>query len=364
MEHKELMYWVAFNIVKGIGPKKFFKLLNHFLSAEIAWNASSKELLNAGLDEKTVSLFLQEKKIINPEQELEKIYTRKIGIVTKSDEQYPSILKHIPDAPSLLYYFGTLKSVYDSYAISIVGSRKATPYGQQVTEDITRELTRHSIPVISGLALGIDSIAHKTCVANQARTIAVLAHGLDTIYPSSNRVLAREIVDTGGLLLSEFPLNTPSYKSHFPYRNRVIAGLSLGTLIVEATEKSGSLITANMAMEYNREVFTVPGSIYSPSSKGPHHLLKQGACLVTNASDILSTLSLDNNFEQTSIREIVSDDPVESQIIDLLRVTARSIDEIVKHTTLDVGNINSILVSMELKGIVRNTHGTIYRLAR
>jgi DNA processing protein len=364
LETNELQYWVAFNQLPEFGPKRFSKILNYFPSLAEAWSANKGELIKSSLEAKVIDKFLSERSSIEPEQELEKVVQAGLQVITIKDENYPKNLKEIHNPPPLLYASGELFNPADEFSLGVVGTRKITPYGQQVTEDIVRALTQSGLSIVSGLALGIDALAHKTCLQNKGRTIAVLGNGLDNIYPSSNIPLSRRILDTGGIIISEFPLGTPSYRSNFPHRNRIISGLTLGTLVVEADIKSGSLITAQAALEQNREVFAVPGPIYAISSKGPNQLIKQGAVLVTNAQDILQTLNLQQIPEIVKTRNISPDTAEEKQIIELLKTANRSTDEFIKLTKLDAGKINSILTGMELKGMVRNIGSNTYTLAR
>ena len=364
LNSQELQYWVAFNQLSEFGPKRFSKLLSYFPSLETAWASANEELIKAGIEEKIAEKLAAKKSEIDPGKELQKADKLGLNIVTIKDENYPAKLKEISNPPPLLYCRGEIFKPQDEFALAVVGTRKITPYGEQVTQDIVRELTQNGLCIVSGLALGIDSMAHKACIETQGRTLAVLGNGLDSIYPASNLPLARRILDTGGLIVSEFPLGTPSFKSNFPHRNRIISGLSLGTLVIEAAASSGSLITAGLALDQNREIFAVPGSINSSASKGPNKLIKQGAIPVTSAQDILQALNLEQAKNFNKVREILTDSAEEETIIKLLDITNMTIDEIIKKSQLDAKTINSILVGMELKGQVRKIGGFTYSLAR
>lgn len=359
----ELKYWIAFNQFSYIGPKRFAKILNYYPDVKTAWSSSRSELLATGLKEKIVDKFITERNSIDPGKVLSEVYRNKINILTIKDPTYPQLLNNIPNPPVLIYYQGEAFKEQDNYSLAVVGARKISPYGQQTTEGLVRGLSQNGLVIVSGLALGVDAAAHTTCIAHQGRTIAVLGSGLDKIYPSTHTPLARRIVDTGGLMISEFPLGTPSYRSNFPHRNRIIAGLTRGTLIIEATKKSGSLITAQLALEFNREVFAVPGSIYSELTQGPHALIKQGAQLVTSAQDIMQALNLSNFTENIQARSILPQTPEEQLIVDLLSASTRTVDELIKNTKLDAKKINSILVSMELKGLIRSLGSQNYTMA-
>jgi len=354
LPNEELQYWVAFNQFPYFGPKRFAKILNYFPDVKTAWSSNRSELLAAGLKENIVDKFTAEKNSVNPEKAFADVMDNKIKILTIKDQDYPLLLKEIPNPPFLIYYQGEIFEKQDNYSLAVVGTRKISPYGQQVTENLVSELTRSGLVIISGLALGVDAVAHGACVSLNGKTIAVLGSGLDNIYPSAHTPLARRIIDSGGLIISEFPLGMPSYRSNFPHRNRIIAGLSRGTLIIEAAQNSGSLITAKLALDFNREIFAVPGPIYSDNSQGPHSLIKQGAKLITSAQDIIEELNLSNLTEKPQVRSILPETQEEHEIMNLLTLSNRNVDELIKKTKLDAKKINSILVSMELKGMIRN----------
>ena len=248
--------------------------------------------------------------------------------------------------------------------MAVVGSRKASDYGQQVTRQICRGLAQAGITIVSGLALGIDACSHQTALDNRAKTIAVLGSGLDTIYPAANLRLAEKIIDHHGCVISEFPLGTPAYKSNFPQRNRIIAGLCLGTLVVEASFKSGALITARYALEQNREVFTVPGSIYNLGSQGPHSLIKNGARLITDAEEILESLNLQRANDFKNVKEIVPENETEKLLLTLIATEPIHIDKLVKLSELTISQLNASLTLLEMKGAIKNLGGQKYAKAR
>jgi DNA processing protein len=265
----ELAYWIAFNRVSGIGPASFKSLLDNFdgdLSA--AWQADTKELARAGLTQRAIENLGKLRSTSTPQNELEKLERLRIRVITSKDKTYPPLLKEIDDAPPVLYTYGKLTEA-DQFALAVVGTRNSTTYGRQVTEHIVTDLARGQVTIVSGLALGIDTIAHTAALDAGGRTIAVLACGLDIIYPPVNRGLARRMVESGqGVLITEYPLGVQPEGGNFPARNRIISGLALGVLVVEAPEKSGALITADRALKQGREVFAVPGSILSNRSTG------------------------------------------------------------------------------------------------
>ena len=271
----ELACWIALNRVPGIGPASFRALLDFFHEdVEAAWKAERKELAQAGITQRTIDNLLKLRSTITPQQELEKLAKLRIRVITWKDALYPPLLREIDDAPPVLYTYGKLTEA-DRFALAVVGTRNSSTYGLQVTERIVTELAKGSVTIVSGLALGIDTIAHTAALDGGGRTIAVMASGLDTIYPPTNRALAHRIVESGqGVILSEYPLGVKPEGGNFPARNRIISGLSMGVLVVEAPPKSGALITVEHALKQGREIFAVPGSILSSRSAGVNKLIQ------------------------------------------------------------------------------------------
>ena len=358
---KNLKYWIAFSLFSKIGPTRFKRLRNYFPNMREAWNASAQELKRAGLEENIVREFVGERKKIDPDFELEKVNKAGVNVATINDPVYPKLLKEIYDPPFLLYYKGNL-SKEDEFSLSVVGSRKFSFYGKEVTNNIIRELALNKITIVSGLALGIDALSHQATLRAKGKTIAVLGNGLDRVYPISNSKLADEIVSSFGALISEFPLGTPPMKHHFPQRNRIISGLSLGTLVVEAGKESGALITAKCALEQNREIFAVPGNIYSETSQGTNHLIKMGAKPITQAADILDALNLTQVATFVENKKII---PETKEI--LLKFLSREpvhVDRLAELSKLNIATVNSTLTMMEMKGKTRNLGGNNYVVAR
>ncbi len=285
-------YFNAFNCIDGIGPIAFKKLLVHFKSLKDAWSADLIEFSRAGLSRSVIEQIKKQRPKINPDLEMEKLSRENIDLITVFDKNYPQLLKEIYAPPAMLYIRGQFKPK-DKFSLGIVGPRKLSPYGKQITPLITAELSQSGLTIVSGLAKGIDTLAHQATIKSKGRTIAVLGSGLDkrSIYPYQNKHLAEE-VSQNGALISEYPIGTRPLAQNFPQRNRIISGLSLGILVIEAGEKSGSLITARDALEQNREVFAIPGSILSQNSTGSNNLIKMGAKLVSQANDILEELNL------------------------------------------------------------------------
>lgn len=274
LTREETGYWIGFNRVLGIGPVNFRLLLDYFQDdLAAAWRADSQELTRAGLQQKTLDGFLAQRVKIEPERELERLERQQVSILTWRDPAYPALLREIEASPPVIYLRGELKEA-DRFALAVVGTRNASSYGQQVTERLVTELARGQVTVVSGLALGIDAIAHASALNAGGRTLAVLACGLDVVYPSKNRGLAQRICESGqGALISEYPLGVRPESGNFPARNRIISGLSQGVLITEAPTKSGALITTSFALKQGRDVFAVPGSIFSSRSTGAHRRL-------------------------------------------------------------------------------------------
>jgi len=363
--HPQLKYFLAFNqFHEKIGPQRIKKLLAYFENLENAWQASQNELEKAGLEEELAQEICSQRLSINPDQELEKIQKEGLSAITILDENYPPILKEIYDPPSLIYIKGNLLP-QDERAIAIVGTRNPSAYGQQAAAFLAGQIAQAGLTIVSGLARGIDTLAHLAARQNNKRTIAVIGSGLDknSIYPPSNRKLAEQIAEQGAVI-SEYPIGSPALKHHFPARNRIISGLALGVVVIEAAEKSGALLTAKHALEQNREVFALPGSIFSPTSTGPHNLIKLGAKLVVNANDILEELNLKNLTEQIQARQIIPDNEDEAIILKLLSDEPTHIDKIAHGAKMDIARVNAALVLMEIKGKIKNLGGMNYVIAR
>ena len=357
---KETKYFNAFNLTGVLGPSGFRKLIDFFPSLENAWRAGVSELKQAGLSQATAEKIAEKRKGIEPEKELEKIAKENVRIVTIADEKYPVRLKQIADPPAMLYVKGEILSK-DELCLGIVGSRQYSSYGKEAALKLAGELAAQGITVVSGLALGIDAFAHQAALNAGGRTLAVLGSGLGrkVIYPASNQKLAEKIVESGALI-SEFPLEARARVEYFPMRNRVISGLSLGVLVIEAKEKSGALITANQALEQNREVFAVPGSIFSANSAGTNNLIKQGAKIAARAEDVLEELNIMPIKEKRT--EFKAENPEEKFIFDLIADSSEPlhIDKIIILSKLNAAIVGSRLSLLELKGLIKNIGGGNY----
>ena len=359
MLEDEKAYWVALNHVKGLGPKRFRRIIETWGTPREAWNQSENELERL-LGARVASEFICLKKKINPYKMLEEIYREGIEVVLESEEEYPDSLRSILNPPPLLYYRGEI-SPRDSVAVAIVGSRTPTVNGLYTAEEIGMALAQHDILVVSGLARGVDSAAHRGAIKGGGRTIAVLGSGLKKIYPPENRELAEEIA-CNGLIMSEYPLEMGPMQGNFPARNRIISGLSLAVLVVEAARDSGSLITAGFALEQGREVFAVPGPIQNEACHGSNRLIQQGAYLFQDVGDIIETLRL-NRISRDQIAAIKEPELTESEeiVLALLKNGPLHIDLIIRDSGLPASEVSSLLVLLELKGCVREEAGKLYR---
>jgi DNA processing protein len=351
-------YWLGLNIVPGIGPAKFRALIDFFGSAQAAWQASEGALRQAGIDRRARENLLKMRRDIDLPAVVAEIRAAKIQLLTWQDESYPPYLKEIPDPPPVLYLRGDLQT-RDQWAIAVVGTRRASAYGRHVTRQLVSDLARSGATIISGLARGIDGEAHQAALDAGGRTIAVLGSGIDQIYPPEHRKLASQVI-AGGALLSEFHPGTPPDGGNFPRRNRIISGLSLGVLVVEAGERSGASITANYALDQGRDVFAVPGNIGARTSLGTNRLIQQGAKLVLNAQDILEELNMTMVAEQVATQLALPATHEEAQLMQLLSAHPSHVDELSRRAGMAVAQVTSTLTMMELKGMVRQVEGMNY----
>ncbi|MDX1991589.1 MAG: DNA-processing protein DprA [bacterium] len=347
-------YWLGFSLVPNIGPKRLLRLLQTFGDLKTAWNATEQDLAYAGLDETLIHNIQQTRRKLDLDAELGKIQRWKARLLTLFDEEYPPLLKQVDDAPPVLYIRGKLLPS-DQLALGIVGTRKATQYGKDVAQDLSRRLAQHDVTIVSGLAQGIDSAAHQGAINGGGRTIAVLGCGVDIIYPREHRELALQIIEHGAIV-SEFPIGMQPIANNFPRRNRTLSGMTLGVLVVEAPEGSGALITASTAAEQGREVFAVPGNIYSPMSRGTNHLIQDGAKLVSRVEDILDELQVTYAQQQTRTQtaEVVPDNPTEALLLEYLQADPIHVDDLARLCKLPITDVTSTLTILELKGLAQN----------
>jgi DNA processing protein len=345
-------------LVKGIGPVRLERLLGYFGDIQEAWNAPDYHLKTAGLNQKLIRRMMQVQEHVCLEAVSDQIDQAGIQVLTWDDPEYPERLRVIAQSPFVLYIKGRLRQE-DNWAVAIVGTRRFTEYGQQITEELSHVLAKHDITLVSGLARGIDGIVHQAALKAGGRTLAVLGSGLDKIYPPEHRSLAEKIIQHGALI-SDYPLGTPPDGSNFPPRNRIISGLSKMVIVTEAGIKSGALITAGYAAEQGKEVLAVPGKVYSPMSKGSNLLLKQGAHPLLEPQDVLDLLNLSLLSEHKNVRRFLPGDPQEAVLYQIVGDEPLHVDEISAQTELPIEQVISTLALMELKGMVRKTYGMKY----
>ena len=351
-------YWIGFNLIKGIGAVRMQALIQHFGDLEVAWKAAPADLAEAGLGAKVIERVLQAREEVDLRKLWEKIESQGIKILTWQDESYPGRLKEIDQPPPVLYIRGEYLPD-DLFAVAIVGTRRVTAYGRQITEEISSFLAANGITVISGLARGVDAIAHQSTLKAGGRTIAVLGCGVDKIYPPEHRGLAEQMMERGAII-SDYALGTPPDASNFPPRNRIISGLSLAVVVVEAGETSGALITAEFAAEQGREVFAVPGSILAPQSKGTNKLIQKGALPLLSMDDLMQALDLTRVGEQKAARKVIPADETEARLMNVLGSEPLHVDEIRNQAELPIEKVSATLALMELKGMVRQVGGMNY----
>jgi DNA processing protein len=353
---------LSFSLFEGIGPKTFLRLLNKFGSAKSAWkNLDSKNSGDTGISKNLYNKFHSFRNSFDLKDYLKKLNKTKVETIGYTEKEYPDSLKKLDSPPIVLYCKGNLDLLNSYNNIGVVGARKITSYGKDVTEKITSELVSNGFLIVSGLAFGVDAAAHKTALENHGNTIAVLGCGVDCCTPSENQNLYEKILDNKGLIISEYPLGMPPSKGSFPARNRIIAGMSLGVLITEAAEDSGSLITAGEAIKLGLPVFAVPGSINSMMSKGALKLLKQGAKLAQNAQDIMDELNIKDqilNIKKTN-KIFKNLNAGEKKIVKALEVEPLSLDLLSKQTKIPIYKLLGIITNLELAGILKNSGGEI-----
>jgi DNA processing protein len=352
---EDAFYWLALSLTPGVGSILIKRLLDQFKTPEAVFQAPEEELLSIeGLGERVAREIRKGpvEKVVDRELYL----IKEIGgkIITLKEDAYPRRLRDIYDPPALLYVRGELRKE-DELAISIVGSRKTSPYGRWVTEKISQDLARHGVTIVSGMARGIDGLAHGGAISGGGRTIAVLGCGVDVIYPAENRNLFKKITDHGAVL-SEFPMGSPPEGGHFPKRNRIISGLSIGVVVVQASAESGSLITAGYALEQGREVFAVPGNVGAEGSRGTHQLIKDGAKLVESSEDILEEILPQWQRERETAEKAGGPErdlsKEEKTLYELLGESPLHIDALIRGSQFDPGKVSSLLLDMELKGLI------------
>jgi len=351
-------YWIGFNLIKGIGAVRMQGLVSYFGDLASAWRASPADLAGAGLGLKLIERVITARDSVDLDKVWEKIEKQGIKILTWQDESYPQRLKEIDQPPPVLYIRGDYLPD-DLFAVAIVGTRRVTPYGRQITEELSSFLAANGLTVISGLAPGVDAISHTAALKVGGRTIGVLGSGVDKIYPPEHRVLSEQIM-AHGAIISDYATGTPPEASNYPPRNRIISGLSLAVVVIEAGETSGALITAEFAAEQGREVFAVPGSILAPQSKGTNKLIQKGALPLLSVNDLMPALDITRIGDQKIARKIMPADTTEAKLLSVLGSEPLHVDEIRNQSELPIEKVSAALALMELKGMVRQVGGMNY----
>ncbi|PIR79736.1 MAG: DNA-protecting protein DprA [Candidatus Levybacteria bacterium CG10_big_fil_rev_8_21_14_0_10_35_13] len=363
---EERFYYLGFSNFSGIGPIKFNKLIKHFGNAKSAWKGSGLELeqIIGGSAAKRFEVFQKEFDI---ESYLKRLQKQKIKFVCLTDQEYPKLLRQIPNAPIILYIKGEESLLHsqireDLRMIAIVGTRKITSYGREITKMFSQSLSDAGLIIVSGMAYGVDGVAHQAVIDAGGKTIAVLGNGVDLPYPRENQKLYEDILDSNGAVISEFPPGAPPSVGSFPSRNRIVAGLSDGILVTEGAEDSGSLITADYGFKFNRKVFAIPGPITSTLSAAPLRLIEKGAKLVISAEDILKELDIKSIKGIKSIKSIKGATKEEQRILEMLENESLHFDEIVRRLKIDSSKVGITLSMMEIKGLIKSSGGN-YSLA-
>ncbi len=371
-----MIEWIALNMTPGVGPRAATKLLERFGSANAIFHARRAELESLRLKPETIESIIKREFHDRAVAEFERVKELGGDVLILDDGSYPALLREIDDPPPVLYVKGDWQACFDQPCVGVIGSRMCSTYGENASEMLSRDLASRGVTIVSGLARGIDTAGHRGAIRGQGRTVAVMGTGIDNVYPKENNGLARDILANGGCLVTQFPLGTPPIKENFPYRNRIISGLSLGVLIVEASERSGSLITARLAMEQNREVMAVPGNITSGNSFGTNYLIKSGAKLVQQWQDVVAELpaevgaailppKIDKGVPDRKERNetpVPADLSVNERTIwGILKPDEPThIDTLLESSGLSFGDLNNALVSLDIRDLIRVLPGKHY----
>ncbi len=357
-------YWTALSSIEQLDSGFIQRLYNYFGDIEAAYNAPASELREIeGLSVRKSEIFIEKRKTLDLEKTLDYVYTKGIKILTFDDEKYPYMLRQISDPPACIYYKGDLFSCNLERTVAFVGSRRASYLGKDGVKRIITDFKNTDICIVSGLAAGIDSVSHESALANNIKTIGVIASGLNYTYPASNKDLYEKIENDGGAVITEYYPTFEPLKFRFPQRNRIISGLSFGTVIAEAASRSGALITANLTLEQGRELMCIPGPISNSNMEGVYKLLKDGASMVTSGNDVLNILG----WEIKSVAQIPNSNSVteldmyEKIIFDIIKVEPKGFDELIAVTGMTSDELLICLTGMELKGLIEQTAGDRYK---
>ena len=354
-------YWLAFSSTEEIDSSFILRLYEHFGDIEKAYNCKDLSCIE-GLSIKQAQKFLKLRDKTDPDKILEYVQNRGIKFITFEDPKYPNMLKNIADPPAVIYYLGSLDICNLKRTLAIVGSRRATGYAKDALKKIISGFAGTDMCIVSGLASGIDTTAHRGALDNGLKTIGVIASGLNFVYPSANKMLYEEIINGNGAVISEYYPTFEALKFRFPQRNRIVSGLSYGTLVAEASLNSGALITANLTLEQGRELMCIPGLITNPNTQGIYKLIKNGATLITSYEDVLEALRWEVTSKQISLFDIETLPENEKLIYDALKIEEKSVDELSAITGLATDNLLISLTTMELKGIIKQVKGDRYRI--
>ena len=358
----KLKFYVAFSylFIRPLFKSKLFEYFDYDI--ERAFNVSKEDLrkIASKFDISIPKDFIKKRNNLNLDECLYNAFLDdEVKILTYEDEKYPSLLKEIPDFPLSLYYKGDIDRIDYNYNIAIVGSRLASENAKLSLKSILSKLKNSNIVVVSGLAYGIDSQAHQSALDNNLKTIAVVGSGLDIIYPAQNKKLFRDILNNGGVIFSEYPLKTRPLAQNFPQRNRIVVGMSKGTLVAEAKLKSGAMISANLTLDYNRELMCIPGNILNPNTSGIYYLIKNGAGIIADSSDLLNQMGWDIIIEESDKKITLS--KIQQKVAEVLSLDARTFDEIVNILNADVSEVMVNLTELELKGLIKQLNNKYYK---
>lgn len=358
-------FWIGLSAIEQLDALFFRALLEFFGDAEKAFCASASEIKSIeGLSTRKVENFLRKRDSINPDKALQDVLDRGIKFLTFENPNYPQILKEIHDPPMVLYYKGDLNNCNLNRTVAFVGSRNCSMNGKDSAKKVIKGFKGTDVCIVSGLAAGIDTVAHTAAIENELKTIGVIASGFDFVYPSSNKKLYQQIEEGSGVIFTEYFPTFEPIKFRFPQRNRIVSGLSFGTVVVEAAIKSGALITANLTLEQGRELMCIPGLISNPNTEGIYKLLKNGAAIVTNAEDVLNTLNweiktAENSAEKRSFDKFNID---EKKILYTINIEPKTFDEIQKETSFDTETLLELLTTLELNSVITQTVDDRYKI--
>ncbi len=357
-------YWIAFSAIEQLDSTFIQRLYNYFGDIEIAFNAELKDLKEIeGLSVKKAENFIEKKKDINPDKALEEVLKRNIKFITFDSSEYPYMLSQISNPPMTIFYKGDLSTCNLDRTIAFVGSRRASLNGKDGVKRVISDLRNTDVCIVSGLASGIDAISHESAINNNLKTIGVIASGFDYTYPESNKYLYEKIEQEAGAVISEYYPTFQPLKFRFPQRNRIVTGLSFGTVVGEAALKSGALISANLTLEQGRELMCIPGAINNVNTEGIYKLIKEGASIVTSGDDILNALGWEIKKAQPKNETNLSLNPQEKIIFDIIGVEPKGFDEIQAETKLETDELLSLLTMMEIKSLVEHIDGDRYKRA-